>query len=181
MTKVYLSQSQMRKLKDAKENIKLKIDKSEKPNYDLPLTKTQINQISKGKRILISVAQLRKIQRNSEKHGGALLKNILSQIKPEIYNELVKHLDIPKVLEEIKKHTFGSGNVSYSNIKKQYGGLLPEFFNILDKFKKQQPKLFRGFLLFLISILTSLGLGAASGVGAWGTKKNLDKLTGSGV
>ncbi|GFT84274.1 uncharacterized protein TNCV_1150651 [Trichonephila clavipes] len=34
-----------------------------------------------------------------------------------------------------------------------------------------------GFLPFLIPILTSLGLGAAG----WGTKKVLDKITGSGA
>lgn len=101
--KIHLSDGQISKLKSAlrkKEELTLQIDNSKPPNYEMYLTKTQINQISKGKRINISKTQL-------DKNGG--------------------------------------------------------------------------FLPFLIPILTSLGLGAASGAAGWGTKKILDKISGSGV
>jgi len=97
-----LSEGQINKLKSALkkgEELTLQIDNSKSPNYEIYLTKTQINQINKGKRINISKTQLKK-------NGG--------------------------------------------------------------------------FLPFLIPILTSLGLGAASGLGAWGSKKVLDKISGSG-
>lgn len=100
--KVYLSEGQIDKLNSAlrkNEEITLQIDKSKSPNYDIYLTKTQINQINQGKRITISKTSLKK-------NGG--------------------------------------------------------------------------FLPFIIPILTSLGLGAVSGVGAYGAKKALDKITGSG-
>lgn len=102
-TKIPLSEGQISKLKSAfkkGEEITLQINNSKTPNYEMYLTKTQINQINKGKRITISKTQL-------QKNGG--------------------------------------------------------------------------FLPFLIPILTSLGLGAASGLGAWGTKKVLDKVSGKGI
>lgn len=61
--KVYLSDSQISKLKSAYKNgeeLSLQIDKSKTPNFDLHLTATQINQIDKGKRIKISKTQLKK-------------------------------------------------------------------------------------------------------------------------
>ena len=42
---------------------KVKNDNSKKPDYDLPLTTTQINQINTGKRIIISETQLHKIKK----------------------------------------------------------------------------------------------------------------------
>ncbi|GFR17226.1 uncharacterized protein TNCT_317981 [Trichonephila clavata] len=49
------------------------------------------------------------------------------------------------------------------------------------KISKTQLNKNGGFLPFLIPILTSLGLGAASGAAGWGAKKILDNITGSGA
>ena len=60
--KVYLSQGQINKLKSAfkkDEEVTLQISKSKTPNFDIHLTKTQINQIDNGKRITISKSQLK--------------------------------------------------------------------------------------------------------------------------
>lgn len=101
-TKIHLSEGQINKLKSAYkkgEEVTLQIDKNKSPNYDILLTKTQINQIKNGKRITISKSELKK---------------------------------------------------------------------------------FGGFLPFLLPLLTSLALGTASGAAGWGTKKILDKISGSG-
>lgn len=61
--KVYLSDGQISKLKSAVqkcEEVTLQINQSKPPNYDIFLTKTQINQINNGKRITISKTQLKK-------------------------------------------------------------------------------------------------------------------------
>ena len=61
--KVHLSESQISKLKSAFKNgteVTFQIDKSKCPNYDIYLTKTQINQINNGKRITFSKTQLKK-------------------------------------------------------------------------------------------------------------------------
>ena len=52
--KIYLSDWQIRKLKSPFKNyeeIRLQIDKSKIPNYDIYLTKTQINQIGHGRKL----------------------------------------------------------------------------------------------------------------------------------
>lgn len=62
-TKVYLSEKQIEKLKAAARNgesITLQIDANKPPNFDMYLTKTQLGQLSKGKRITISKSQLKK-------------------------------------------------------------------------------------------------------------------------
>jgi hypothetical protein len=67
-TRVYLSEGQVNKIKAAfkkKEEVSLQIDRSKSPNHDLHLTKTQKEQILKGKRITLSKTQL-------EKTGGFL-------------------------------------------------------------------------------------------------------------
>lgn len=101
-SKIYLSEGQISKFKSALKNDKdvtLQIDLTKSPNYDIYLTKTQIDKITKGKRITLSKTQLKK-------NGG--------------------------------------------------------------------------FLPFLIPILASLATGALSGTAAWGAKKALDKISGSG-
>lgn len=68
-TKVYLSDSQINKLKSAFKNdseVTLQINKSLEPNNDIYLTKTQINKINEGKRITIKKSQLK------WKNGGFL-------------------------------------------------------------------------------------------------------------
>ena len=56
-----ISNSQIHKLQSVfknNEEVTLQIDKSKTPNYDIYLTKTQINQIGNDKRITISKTQL---------------------------------------------------------------------------------------------------------------------------
>jgi len=62
-TKVYLSDHQVGKLKTAvkkNEEVSLQIDTTKRPNQSLYLTKTQIEQLKKGKRITLSKTQLKK-------------------------------------------------------------------------------------------------------------------------
>ncbi|GBN48632.1 hypothetical protein AVEN_140030-1 [Araneus ventricosus] len=145
----------------------------------VPLSKKLIDTIQNGEEITLQIVLQPRVK-TLKKYGGDLLIDILSRIKPTIYEKLEPFLNIPKILEILENNKFGAGIPSYSNIKKssnkQFGGL----FKVLDIFKKEQPKLFGGFLPFLIPILTSLGLGTASGAAGWLTKKALDKMTGSG-
>ena len=65
--KIYLSENQQDKIKNAFKNgqeVTLQI-KHQPPNYTLKLTKTQINRINNGKRITLSVNQVKQ-------HGGFL-------------------------------------------------------------------------------------------------------------
>ena len=59
--------------------------------------------------------KLNYIKLKKKEYGRALLKDILSQIKPEIYNKLAEYLHLSKILKEIIKHIFGTG--SFSKIK----------------------------------------------------------------
>ncbi|GIY58367.1 hypothetical protein CDAR_295131 [Caerostris darwini] len=141
----------------------------------VPLSNKLIKSLQNGEEItLILQPRVRK------KYGGDLLSDLLEKIKPVIYKKLEPYLNLPKIFEILKTYKFGAGKPSYSSIKKEFGKQFGGFFNVLDIFKKEEPKLFGGFLPFLIPILTSLGLGAATGVGAWGAKKALDKISGSG-
>lgn len=61
--RIHLSDNQISKLKLAYKNskeISLQIDKNKPPNYDMYLTQTQIKHIANGKRIKISMTQLKK-------------------------------------------------------------------------------------------------------------------------
>lgn len=49
------------------------------------------------------------------------------------------------------------------------------------KLSKTQLEKTGGFLPFLIPLLTSLGLGAVGSLGSFGTKKILEKISGSGL